>query len=297
MPKTYFLAPTRDSRPSGPIALGNIIESPRTPEIALNSRDSKTLRRIVSRAEAVVEQGATRNPSSCAGVSLGVWSSFLSFTGLGAGVGMQFESGEAALYQFRTLTSVTISPDMADIKAIFAEPEVQESLRSSRFNSNLYMITGVQIASGTDYVIKAVKSRGQHLHLSADLTPLCAPVTVGAGGQAAAGSGQVVGGHIEDDFVFSYRLREILYKRKVINKLRDYRNGDLYSKGGGKRENNQAAATKAEGSSQEHEVEVLDLKPEDPDLPDVWDMDAETAFQGEDGDAVVCIHVAGDDDL
>ena len=36
MTKTYFLAPTLDCPPSGPIALGSIITSPANPEIPLN---------------------------------------------------------------------------------------------------------------------------------------------------------------------------------------------------------------------------------------------------------------------
>ncbi|RYP72542.1 hypothetical protein DL769_004432 [Monosporascus sp. CRB-8-3] len=294
MPKTYFLAPTRDSPPSGPIALGNIIKLPRTPEMALNNRNSEAMRRLLSNAVAVKEQATTRNLSSRSGFASGVWASFLAFTGLGAGVGVQLEDGKAASYQIDTLISVTINPDMADIKAIFAEREVQASLRSSRFNSNLYMITGVQIARGTDYMITAARNRGKHLHLSADLTPLCTPVAVGVGAQAARGSDQVVAGHIQHDFVFAYRLREILYKRKVVNEQRDYPKGDLYAKGGERRENSRLAGETGE-SPQEYQAEVLDLQPEDPDLPDVWDMDAETA-RDMDGDEVLCVHVTGDDE-
>ncbi|KAL8371632.1 hypothetical protein RB595_001432 [Gaeumannomyces hyphopodioides] len=293
MSKTYYLAPTRDSPPSGPIALGNIIMSPRTPEVPINNRDSEVLRRLLKGSTSIKEEAATRNVSNHTGFAPGVWANFLGFAGLGAGAGVQLESGKAAEYRFCTLTSLTISPSMADIKAIFAEREVQDSLRGSRFRFSIYMITGVQIASGTTYTIAEAKSRGQYLHLSAELTPTGVPVTVGVGGQAATRSGQGAAAHIRDEFVFSYRLREIRYRRKAVNEVRECRNGDLLGIGDERREDNQE-----EGSSQEYDAaESPDLRPENPDLPEWCEMHTETAPHDDaDGDKVVCVHVAGEDE-
>ncbi len=277
MGKTYFLAPSRDCPPSGPIALGSIIESPRTPEIALNNRNSMVVHQLSSAAQYVVEQSAKRDISGRSCFTANVWANFLSFSGLGGGAGSHHSRDKSISYEFESLISKTISPDTSTIQTIFAEPGVQASLRESRFKANLYMIIGVQIAKGTNYIIAKARERGEHLHLSADLMAAAGvPVSVGGGVQNGRRSSQTTSGRIENEFVFAYRLREIVYKRKVLKGQKEHSKGDLLGKGERKEEEPVAQ----EG---EYSAELLDLKPEDSDLPEQWGMDGdiETASDGE----------------
>ncbi|KAK4233211.1 hypothetical protein C8A03DRAFT_39098 [Achaetomium macrosporum] len=131
-----------------------------------------------------------------------------------------------------------------------------------------------------------------------DLTPLAAPAAVGTGVQGAQELGILQSGHIEHDIVFAYRLREILYKRKVLNDQREYRKGDLFAK-------NRESREEAVAAPQEYEynAEVLKLQEENPDLPELWDMDADVARDAEgaevrdpEGDVVVCVRVTKDDE-
>lgn len=259
------------------------------PEAAINNRNSETLRRLTSSPMSKEEDAATRNTNSYTGLASGVWASFLAFAGLGAGAGVKFESNQAASYQFVKLTSRIINPSVTDIEAIFAEPEVQSSLRNSRFESSLYMITGVQVASGTHYMIAEAKSRGRHLHFSADLPPAGFPVAIGVGRRTAARSEQGATGHIQGEFVFSYRLREIRYKRKAVSEVRECHGGDLFSK------DSERLDTQDDPPQEYNGAESPYLRPENPELPDLLGMYTETAPQDADGDEVLCAHVVDND--
>lgn len=67
--KVYFLAPTRNSPPDGPIALGNVIVDPRSPEIALNSRLSEA----VSNMHTHIHETVEFNQSDCLELSSGTF--------------------------------------------------------------------------------------------------------------------------------------------------------------------------------------------------------------------------------
>ena len=83
--KVFFLAPTRDSPPDGPIALGNVIADPRSPEIALNDPDSPAIQDLKVYETEVVE--ASRDLSTKWSVGSSVWAKFVMDT-VGGEVGI-----------------------------------------------------------------------------------------------------------------------------------------------------------------------------------------------------------------
>ncbi|KAG7285875.1 hypothetical protein NEMBOFW57_008169 [Staphylotrichum longicolle] len=280
--KTYFLAPTRDQPPTGAIALGNLIQSPRTPEFPLNDPNSPTITRLLSTATTTAEADATRSLSSKLSLQPTIFATFLSGL-LGTQnpleLTLEFSQEDAATYRIPRLETRTINPSLADVRALFAEPSVQAALRDSRFSANLYLVTGVQVAHGAEYVVARARGRGAEVRVVAD----------GVAGAAAAG-GVPVGsaGRVVGPFVFAYCLREVLYKRKAVTGQRRARvEGDLYGDGEKKRE----VGKKEEGV--EFEGELAALKEEDPELPEHWDLDVE---EGLDLDGEECQIVRTDVD-
>lgn len=276
--KTYFLAPTRDQPLTGAIALGNLIQSPRTPEFPLNDPNSPTITRLLSTATTTAEVDATRSLSSKLSLQPTIFATFLSGL-LGTQnpleLTLEFSQEDAATYRIPRLETRTINPSLADVHALFAEPSVQAALRDSRFSANLYLITGVQVAHGAEYVVARARGRGAEVRVVADGVAGAAaaggvPVGVGAGVAVAGESKGRSAGRVEGPFLFAYCLREVLYKRKAVTGQRRARvEGDLYGDGEKKRE----VGKKEEGV--EFGAELAGLKEEDPELPEHWDLDVE----------------------
>ncbi|KAL2141764.1 hypothetical protein VTI28DRAFT_2020 [Corynascus sepedonium] len=288
--RTYFLAPTRDQPPTGAIALGNLIVSPREPDFPLNDPNSPTAERLRATATVIPELDATRSTASKLSLRPTVFLTFL--WGLLGGqnpveLGFELSREHAASYRIPRLETRTIHPSMTEVAALFAEDRVQNALRDSRFEASLYLVTGVQIAThGAEYVVRAARERGVHLHLIADLPVAAAAAAVGAA-PVGAGAGVEVStddsgrstGRIENAFVLAYSLREVLYRRKKITGQRRPRvQGDLYAVHGQGPKGNKVA----EEEVVEFEAELAGLKEEDPELPEYWDLPAEIG-NGPDG--------------
>lgn len=292
--KTYYLAPTRDCPPSGPIALGNVILSPRSPEVSLCDPKSQLVCDLVKESFTTTEVGTSREIGSESNISPKVFAKFLSFSGIGGDIGFDRGRDKSATYNFTKLTTITINPSLASIQALFQEPAIQQTIRDSKFRKNLYMITGVQIAHGAEYVILKARTQGKHLNVQADLTAAGPPISVGVGLDVSSTQKQTVKGQIESDFVFAYRLREILYRRKKVENIRDIRDGDLMGRGERSRE------TKKRLTDADYVPELYALKDEDSALPGLWDLKAESGADGEEGYQCVIVegidHSSDDDD-
>ncbi|KAK4151790.1 hypothetical protein C8A00DRAFT_16834 [Chaetomidium leptoderma] len=273
--KTYFLAPTRDQAPTGAIALGNLINSPRTPEFPLNDPKSPTTKLLLSTATLIPELDATRSVSTKLSIQRSVFVSFL-WGLLGQNpieLGLGISKEDTGTYKIPRLETRTINPSLADVGALFAEPAVQDAIRDSRFTANLYMITGLQIAHGAEYVVSRARARGARVHLVADLTAATGgvPVGVGVGTELTRETKGQSAGKVEGAFVLAYSLREVLYKRKTLTGQRRAKaEGDLYGDGEKK--------AKVKEAELEFEAELAGLKDEDPELPEHWGLDVENGL-------------------
>ncbi|KAK4040988.1 hypothetical protein C8A01DRAFT_45809 [Parachaetomium inaequale] len=130
--KQYFLAPSWDYPPNGPIALGNIIISPSRPSTAY---------------------------------TLGIWTKFVEFLGLSLG----FETTHKAhdMFRFERVHTEEFFPDEAYLSAALRDQRVQRTLAAGRRakmmgravgNKGVYVIVGVKTVSGAH--VKSVDSRG-----------------------------------------------------------------------------------------------------------------------------------------
>jgi len=294
MKKRYFLTPTRDYSSAGAIALGNLIKSPRSPEFPLNDPHSATLQKLVASALTVSEIDAKRETKTASAVKPSVWTSFLSGIGPGIDLGLDRNKEDGLSYTIPRLSTRTINPSLADIRAIFAEQQVQGAIRDSAFTANLYLIVGVQIAHGAEYVSSRVRGSGGVIKLAVDLTPAGVPLTAGVGLEGMRSKEDEAGGKIVDDFVFAYSLREVLYKRKGVTEQKQPKmEGDLMGRGEGER------VLAKEVARRDFEAEFCGLRDEDEELHRRWDWKTEVV-DDLDGQECQVIHVeaeeAEDDD-
>ncbi|KAG4434253.1 hypothetical protein IFR05_010272 [Cadophora sp. M221] len=299
MARTYFLVPTRDTPPSGPIFLGSIIKSPRSPELSINGKKSPLLSALEVNVTRLVD--SSRQLTKSGKGKTGVWVEFLGGMGIGADISGNWDNIEQSTYKFAELITKTISPSLAEISAIFNEAEVQQCLKDSRFRDNLYMITGIKIARGADVAVSKIRSRGGNLNFGIDTTPFGVPIQIGPDIEISKEVGQSFEEKHTEDFVFAYRLREIRYRKKVVEDQKEYRKGDLM--GAGPRKNYESEHTEDnkkkgdEGKSLvelESEAELIGLGSGDID-GDAWDADTTSAID-EDGEEVHCVFLEDEED-
>jgi hypothetical protein len=287
MSKTYFLAPTRDVPPSGPISLGSIITSPRSPELSLNGRKSSILQSMQVDEHSISD--SSRQLVKTKNGNVGIWTEFLGgVLGIGGDVGGNWEHVDMVSYQFKELITKTISPDLDTVRTLFEEPAIQKTIRDSYFRSNLYMITGIKIARGADVVISKVRARGGNLYFGVDTTAAGVPIKVGPDIAVGSSLGQDLTEHHTTDFVFAYRLRELVYRRKALGKQREYAKGDLMHVGEGN------TKPPEEEDLSTGEIELRGIQPEDLKAED-WELDA-TLTTDDDGEECNCVTVEADDD-
>ncbi|KAL2155919.1 hypothetical protein VTH82DRAFT_661 [Thermothelomyces myriococcoides] len=270
--RTYFLAPTRDQSPLGPIALGNLIKSPHEPDIPLNDPNSPTVRRLQSAATVISEVDATRSSAASRSFQPTVFLSFLSDL-LGqkpVELSLSYLASRGAEFRIPRLETRTISPTTADVAALFAESAVQAALRNSLFTANLYLVTGVQIATqGAEYVV--------------------------SGAKATKAAEVKSTGKIEGAFVLAYSLREVLYRKKRVTGQRRPRiEGNLFADGQRRVRANREEEEEEEEQLELFEAELAGLKEEDPELPEYWDLDVDA---GVDLDGQECQIVRVDADM
>ena len=145
MTKTYFLAPTLNCPPSGPIALGSIINSPANPEIPLDPPlpIENTLMPISEKHKDNWKHEISKYQVG----RVGLWLSFLqTIIGISADASIKYENGTTNAYQFRRLYKCTFWPTRAYVEESVMPPEVQAFLASRWFHHNVYMITEIGVA-------------------------------------------------------------------------------------------------------------------------------------------------------
>lgn len=216
---------------------------------------------------------------------------------LGGGIDYLIRKAESTDFVLPVLETRRIFPSLADIKAIFEEDSVQDALRDSRFRSNLYLITGIQVATqGGEYLVKKVREKGGNLHVVADWgnvvgVPGCA--NVGAGVDKTVNREDSAGGTVKGGFVFAYSLREVVYRKKRVVQQQACRvQGDLmglegldsdlqrelgrdtiHDLGGLRDGNRTVGLGRGIGIGDVYAAELAGLKEEDPDMPEYWDLD------------------------
>ncbi len=225
--KVYFLAGTRRSPPDGPIALGSLISNPRSPEITLNLPHPKIVQKL--KVYETVESNQTRSLGKNFGVQPTMWAKFAQEAGFGDVVGeasICYSSIDMSLYTFEKIVTREIFPDIEVVQELFNDPQVQKSIKDRRWQLSVFMITGVQIVYGAKVVVTKAKGTEVHFQTGVELTPVLAPAAVGVGLNLSMAPSQSLSTKYDSPFVFAYRLRQISYRRKKVEKQREYTKGD-----------------------------------------------------------------------
>ncbi|KAK7424470.1 hypothetical protein QQX98_000435 [Neonectria punicea] len=268
--RTFFLAPAAHSTPLGRIQLGSIIEDPKSPTIAINNANSEQLRKLVAKALEVDGTDTSMSFNEGSQFLTNVFSTLLGgFANLNVGAGALKTSDVSSMYKIDKLKTLTISPSLGELKAVFDEPEIQESIKNSRFRSSVYMITDIRVAYGAQVLASTIRSVGGSLHFRSDLTPTGIPVDIGASVEAGKQSGQVISSQISDTtpFVIAYGLRELVYQRKAIKKQKVVK-GEIMSAGEGA----SRLFKVEEDNAADYAADLCEVEEEDPDLPELWGM-------------------------
>lgn len=268
-PKLYWLAPARHSTPLGAIALGNIIQDPRQPEIAINDTESPAVKKLAAGAVCIDETDAFHYTTEGSDAKADVKARFLQ--SFGAGAGVHHDRDVTSLYKIAKMKTFSIYPSFGEVREIFNEPAVQEGLRNSFFRARVFMITSIRVVYGADVLVSTIREAGGYLFMRADLAPAGPPVNLEAAAEAAEKKGEIVATHVSDQtpFVFAYRLREIAFRRKQIKTQRNVEGNMLHAGWGGEE------VWKEDISG--FEGDVMALTEEDIDTPELYGIRTDIA--------------------
>jgi hypothetical protein len=224
--KTYRLAPNTYYPPGGSLAIGRILSDPDDPSSCLNTSSP------VAFADSEIQKSwKTDWKSEKSRIHSGVisiWARFLQVIGLDAEASVNWGTQKRDAYEFGRLDIEFVDPGREKIEeAMRAASQVDAYIKSSEFSSPVYMITGVMIARGAAIAETRSNELGTHMRAGFDGTPAGAPA--GGGPEVTLSSKSVDGVSYggSSDFVFAYRLREIVYEKGFMQS-KPYYEGGLY---------------------------------------------------------------------
>ncbi|KAB8278136.1 hypothetical protein BDV30DRAFT_234084 [Aspergillus minisclerotigenes] len=185
--KAFFLTPTWEYNPTGPVQLGNIILSPTNPAEALNGPH-----RVAPIPESLFPV-TTKTGVTCTGVS--------------------HQSSVGETYAFDMIETMEFIPTPEYLAQNMAAPAVVKFLERSRFRKYLHMITGLKVVRGAKIKSAASRASGVDFKVRVDMSGTGVPVNLGP--EIATERKYRVRGSFESisDFVFAFRLRRIVVHR------------------------------------------------------------------------------------
>ncbi|KAI0861273.1 hypothetical protein F4860DRAFT_175196 [Xylaria cubensis] len=210
----FFLAPTWDlpSPPSGPIQLGNVITSLKTPERSLY-KGPKLNSGTFSSSQTQVKFSTEKLRAG----RFGIFARFLTMAlGFGVDATIAWESNNASRFTFETLETTQFYPDASYLQACIAAEPVQRYLSKSRYRKPLYIITGLKTVSGA-------KAESFEAHIvDGSVSPeidatAWSGVPVGGGTKVGVkvGNKGAVTWEAANDFVFAFRVQKIMVEKRT----------------------------------------------------------------------------------
>lgn len=206
VPKTYFLVPSFDFPPDGPIRPGTIITKPDKPEQSLTSGHITEIpHHSISSShksnwQQTIESGKT-----------GIWERFVNSVTLRQKLSTGLSDKETIRYSAKELETVTFNPTQTYIEEAMSHDSIRQYLENSRYKVPLYMITGVKIVRGG----KVESERTSSVGLPVDISPELGLEGINVGMSRSEGT-SFVG---MSDFVLAYRLTKITSSQKTRVKL------------------------------------------------------------------------------
>lgn len=227
--KTFFLCPTWDYHPDGPIKLGNIILSPSAPTEALNCFDGAPLTPDAL-FPSTTKTGVTWSKEKLHSGRYGLWNAFL--TGLGVAANVSHDYSAEQLYVFDAIDTTEFIPTSEYLRRSMASPPVVSFLEKSRFRKHLYMITALKIARGARVKSAHGWSLGAEIRVDPAYAISRAPVTLGPEIREKWKGGESSSFDSSSDFVFAFRLRKIVIHRNGKITHHEYTKRAMYDEAG-----------------------------------------------------------------
>ncbi|KAK5655305.1 hypothetical protein OQA88_5872 [Cercophora sp. LCS_1] len=250
--KVYFLCPTWDFHPSGPLRLGSLLISKDTPGDDLNGPDCPrptpcgpqgTPLAPNSILPPTTQYGVTWSEEKRQAGWYGLWTEFLSLLGLGVTLGADVEK----TFFFREISTEKFVPTTPFLQTCLDHSEAaRDFVTRSRFRKPLYMVTSIKIARGASASVRSAAGRGVKAAVTVGGTLVGgAPVNIGPEVQRQWGRAE--SGSFEDagDFVFAFGLHRIVARRRcrdddatgggveVVGRPVEYTSGAMYDSQGG----------------------------------------------------------------
>ncbi|PVH85639.1 hypothetical protein DL98DRAFT_557564 [Cadophora sp. DSE1049] len=210
----YFYAPTWDFPPEGPIKLGNVITSIKTPERALFTAPPDLASTTSSTKSSVT---FSREKLRSGGFS--IVTNFLSVLGLDVTLAANNTNKTSEVFTFESVETTQFVPTEGYFQTAISSPAVHRYLEKSRLRKSVYVITGVKVVRGANSSGKSGRERGVGGEVGVSVDG-----TIWSGGLVPVGGGPSISSQHErkatesweasSDFVFAFRVSKIGVKIK-----------------------------------------------------------------------------------
>lgn len=250
----WFLPQTRDRPVTSAISLGSIIESPWTPEEALNDESPPAIPPKLLRSREEMSWSWTREFERSRGG--GLFANFLQFLGVGGEMNGTVDRTHTEVYAADRMLTEEFFPDKRYLEQCLQDEGVRDILVGPGKKSKVYMITGLKIAYGATKAMEMMKKRGMHAQISVDV-PTVGALSLGPKVDVSSSATEKLGA-AKSDFVFGFKLRRLRYKKGVVTD-ESFDQGALYGLG--------------QADEGDQEAEILDV--EDFEIESVEDSPVE----------------------
>ncbi|KAH7417512.1 hypothetical protein BKA64DRAFT_740007 [Cadophora sp. MPI-SDFR-AT-0126] len=206
----YFYAPTWDFPPEGPIKLGNVITSIKTPERALFTAPPD-LASTISSAKTSVKFSREKLRSG----NFSILTNFLSILGIDVTLAANTSNNTSDDFTFDTLETTQFVPSEEYLQTVVTSPAVRRYLEKSRMRKSVYVVTGIKVVRGAKGKSGRERGVGGEVGVSVD-------GTIWSGGLVPVGGGPSVSSQHDrkaseswegsSDFVFAFRVSKVSVK-------------------------------------------------------------------------------------
>ncbi|KAG7289310.1 hypothetical protein NEMBOFW57_005677 [Staphylotrichum longicolle] len=223
----FFYAPTWDFPPDGPIKLGNVLTSFKTPELPLYTAPPPTSDEVFLTEKRQVEFSHEKLREG----QFSILTKFLSFLGAGVDLSASRSKSSEETMSFDRLETIQFFPREDYIRTCVEAGAVRRFLEKTRYNKPVYIITGLKVIRGASARTLAGRSVGGSLGVEIDGTFWSGgsvPVSGGPEISATVSRRQGTSWDGSSDFVLAYRVRKVKVSKKgAVRKAEDYTTGAM----------------------------------------------------------------------
>jgi hypothetical protein len=224
-PKSFFVLRHTTFPSDGPIQLGNIITNPLKADDPINAGAILQIPEA-DKAKPYFQSEQKYTLKTPKNTTVGIFAKFLQLTGLDISYTRNVVREDS--WTFQKLERRTFTPSKTYVKAALEQQAITDKFSARNASPNLYIVTGVCIGYDATHAWTRSTKHNPVLTAGVDVTGGAA-VSFGPKfsydtEDYADGEGKVGG-----DFVFAYRVKEILYKKNIVY-LKDYDKGELHGK-------------------------------------------------------------------